>query len=88
MRKEAPLSSAERLMEETKQVAANARDANTQPLTSPLRPVDNSNSSQDQGQKVITIRGKEYILFKGRILEDQEASKIYNNYLEMMSAKK
>ena len=55
-----------------------------------MRPVgaDTSNSSQDQGQKVITIRGKEYILFKGRILEDQEASKIYNNYLEMMSAKK
>ena len=37
---------------------------------------------------MISIRGKDYILFKGRILEDSEASKIYNSYLEMMNEKK
>lgn len=82
--------SADRLIEESKMpMGMKSKGSDTCPLTSPMRPLDPlSASSQDQGQKVISIRGKDYILFKGRILEDSEASKIYNSYLEMMNEKK
>ena len=77
--------SADRLQEESKNGTPYLQEQEN-PYTSPLRPVD-STSSQGEKSRSICIRGKDYILFKGRILEDQEASKIYNSYLEMLTSK-
>ena len=74
MAKEVLHPSADRLIEESK-MPLKPKGADTQPITSPMRPLDPlSASSQDQGQEEISIRDD--TLFMGRNLEDFEASKI------------
>jgi|Transcript_43896 hypothetical protein len=39
-------------------------------------------------QKVITFKGRDYLLYEGRIIDEREADRIYTQYHEILSHKK
>jgi len=47
-------------------------------------PPSDTTESHDKDNTIITIRNKDYLLYEGRILEDDEASAIFNYYSTLL----
>lgn len=53
----------------------------------------NTDDAADEGsnveeQRVITIKGRKYLIYEGRIIDEREADKIYKLYHDLISSKK
>lgn len=63
---------------------------NTMSEHSTIRDGDNdtpNDNSTPQDQKIITFKNRDYLLYEGRIIDEDEADRIYTFYHELLSQK-